>query len=88
MNRDAELHLLLSKLRNVSPREEQVDKWLGAVQRELGTLPVRRRPSFIRVAQLAAVLATGFLLGALSSKHFEEKNEPVATVQYHYSKSE
>ena len=90
MNRDSELEILLAKIRNVSPSSTQLGKWTTAVRRELGTPLLFRPRRWKWTAQLAAMLATGFILGSLSSKILpgEEKNAPVATAQYVYSKSE
>lgn len=91
MNRDKELELLLAKLRNAEPSASQKAKWQMAVQTELAKVTPLRKPAFRWTAQMAAILVTGFLLGFLSSRHFapgQENNEPAATAQYTFSKSE
>jgi hypothetical protein len=91
MNKDKELELLLAQLRNAKPNNSQMAKWQMAVQTELGKTNAFRKPMFRWTTQMAAVLATGFILGAVTSQYFiptQENTEPVATIQYTFSKSE
>jgi hypothetical protein len=86
--RDEELDILLSGAKKIEPTADQITEWKKAIQNEL--VP-KRHPRFQRylwAGQLAAALATGFLLG--HSLHFEDSNksEPVATIQYVFAKSE
>ncbi len=91
MSRDSELELLLAKLRNAKPSDAQLGNWRAAVENEVAHGTKKRASRFRWSTQLAAMLALGFFLGIATAKHLstaKENNEPIATAQYIYSKSE
>lgn len=86
MNRDTELQLLLSKIRNAKTTDQQISKWNAAVEKELSTYPITRIRRFSWATQLAAVLTTGFLLGfflpgnSLRMKKIMSQLQPLSTL--------
>jgi hypothetical protein len=91
MNRDSELDLLLAQIRKVEPSDSQLQKWSNALSSETPQFPIRKKNGIQRATRAAAMLGTGFLLGWAASRNFSlvpEKNQPYATAQYIYSKSE
>lgn len=91
-DRDQELQSLLSRANNINPTPKQIEQWKEAVSREATRHRFTKPNRLSWVGQLAAALATGFIIGFYFSHHPTNletaKSEPNATVEYVFAKSE
>lgn len=91
--RDKELDALLSPLRSAGGSDLEQRKWRNAVREELTRGRVRRPwVSAQRLIPTAAALLIGFALGRFGggpkAGDSVSNNEPSATIEYVYAKSE
>lgn len=87
------LHQALS----TSPSELHIDKWTRAVQKEHGSMKRRRfAPLWIQIGAMAAMLVMGIFIGTRVTQDgssptvapLENGNDPYATIERIYAKSE
>lgn len=94
--RDHELDTLLQPLRKIHPTSKNLQEWQDAV-RAAHKPRSRFRIDFelLNLSQLAATLALGFILGAITFYHrppstisIEKNSEPSATIERIYAKAD